>query len=114
VGHQHQGEMDNDITLAITWKEDLIRLLSHGSKYEEELIKMIYDHPNILAQPVEMTFPMNKLPLHLECKYLGRSAIISICIELYPEALARVDDQGDMPLHLILKIGIDHPRLMMR
>jgi hypothetical protein len=42
------------------------------------------------------------LPLHIECKYHCRSAIISRCIELYPEGLTKGNSDGLMPLHNLL------------
>jgi hypothetical protein len=42
------------------------------------------------------------LPIHLELRGRHRSAILSKCIELYPEALAAADDIGCLPLHCLL------------
>jgi hypothetical protein len=42
------------------------------------------------------------LPLHIECKYQCRSAVLVKCIELYPEALERFDMSGHLPLHRLL------------
>jgi hypothetical protein len=42
------------------------------------------------------------LPLHLECRHLCRSAIIARCIQLYPQALAMAEMEGDLPLHVLL------------
>jgi ankyrin repeat protein len=42
------------------------------------------------------------LPLHIECKHQCRSSIISKCIELYPVALTKRDDQKFFPLHKLL------------
>jgi ankyrin repeat protein len=43
-------------------------------------------------------------PLHIECWHQCRSAIISKCIELYPEALSEVTGggSGNLPLHSLL------------
>jgi ankyrin repeat protein len=44
-----------------------------------------------------------RMPIHIECKYQCRSAIISKCIELYPESLAENDDDDErLPLHILL------------
>jgi hypothetical protein len=40
--------------------------------------------------------------LHLECINRCRSSVLSKCIERYPEALAKADDNGYLPLHLLL------------
>jgi ankyrin repeat protein len=42
------------------------------------------------------------LPLHIECKNRCRSAIISKCIELYPEALKIAGMNRSLPLHFLL------------
>jgi hypothetical protein len=42
------------------------------------------------------------LPLHIEIKSKCRSPIISECIELYPDSLSFVDQEGFMPLHWLL------------
>jgi hypothetical protein len=42
------------------------------------------------------------LPLHIECACKGRSSILSICIELYPETLAITDMEGRVPLFWLL------------
>jgi ankyrin repeat protein len=41
-------------------------------------------------------------PLHVECKMQCKPLIISKCIELYPEALSKVNKKGYLPLHLLL------------
>jgi hypothetical protein len=43
------------------------------------------------------------LPVHLECENQSRSIIIAKCIDLYPEALAKSNKEGDLPLHSLLK-----------
>jgi hypothetical protein len=42
------------------------------------------------------------LPLQMECDHRCRSAVISRCIEVYPEALAIAKTSGSLPLHRLL------------
>jgi hypothetical protein len=46
-----------------------------------------------------------RLPLHIECMKQCRSSILLKCIELYPEALAKSDKEGFLPLHWSLCYG---------
>jgi hypothetical protein len=72
----------------------LHRLLhNHSSSIDDALI-MIEKYPASLRQS-----KAGSLPLHVECSNQCRSAIISKCIELYPEALAKANRIGDLPLH---------------
>jgi ankyrin repeat protein len=40
--------------------------------------------------------------IHEECKNQCRSSIILPYVELYPESLAKVDEDGCLPLHLVV------------
>jgi hypothetical protein len=42
-------------------------------------------------------------PLHVECGFLCRSAVIRKCVELCPELLAMADREGSLPLHRLLE-----------
>jgi hypothetical protein len=44
----------------------------------------------------------NKFALHEECRNLCRLAIMSQHIEQYPQVLAAIDEQGNLPLHCLL------------
>jgi hypothetical protein len=62
--------------------------------------------PNMHGQP----------PLHLECINQCRSAIISNCIDLYPESVHVADEDGCLRIHAMLKCKsspIDQVLLMM-
>jgi hypothetical protein len=52
--------------------------------------------------PAALQYMINGLPLHIECRNQCRSVIISKCIELYPKALAEMDEKGYLPLHSLL------------
>jgi hypothetical protein len=56
--------------------------------------------------PAALRYMDNGLPLHIECRNQCRSVIISKCIELYPKALAKMDEKGYQPLHLLLANGL--------
>jgi ankyrin repeat protein len=43
-----------------------------------------------------------RLPIHLECDRLCRSSILAKCIEYYLESLTIADQNGSLPLHLLL------------
>jgi hypothetical protein len=45
---------------------------------------------------------IDKLDIHIECRYKCRSSIILQYVERYPESLARADDEGCLPLYLLL------------
>jgi hypothetical protein len=64
----------------------------------EDALMMMEKYPAALRQPIYS----GDLPLHIECINRCRSAVITRCIELYPEALAAANDDGSMPLHLLL------------
>jgi ankyrin repeat protein len=54
--------------------------------------------------PVAVQSPnrWDNYPIYTECDNQCRSAIISRCIELYPEALSKADGNGYLPLHRLL------------
>jgi hypothetical protein len=75
----------------------LHKLLEITSSMEDALM-MMEKYPAALQH-------QNKhgdLPLHIECLYQCRSAVIAKFIELYPEALAKSDLWDNLPLHLVL------------
>jgi ankyrin repeat protein len=45
----------------------------------------------------------DNLPIHLECRKNCRLSIISKCMDLYPELLAKADRSGCLPLHWLLR-----------
>jgi ankyrin repeat protein len=71
-------------------------LLHNQSSSVEDALMMIEKYPAALEHQSKVG-----LPLHMECRYKCRSSIISLCIELYPEALA-IAGHGYLPLHLLL------------
>jgi tetratricopeptide (TPR) repeat protein len=93
-------------SLAKSSEEDslpLHLLLSNLLSASEDALLMIEKYPNALKFKKYSNIAANAyLPIHLECKNRCRSAIISKCIELYPESLAEVDDQRMPPLSLLL------------
>jgi ankyrin repeat protein len=60
---------------------------------------MIEAYPAALQHPDQHGL----LPLHLECSHLCRYIILNKCIELYVESLAKMDEGGDLPLHVLLR-----------
>jgi hypothetical protein len=79
----------------------------------EVLLKMINDRPYLVMQPHPKH--SNEYPLHVECLHHYRSAILSKCIEIYPQALAKADVAGYLPLHRLLErhFSSDEDALMM-
>jgi hypothetical protein len=73
-------------------------ILSESSTVADALM-MIEKYPPALQHQTKG----GHLPLHIECLGQCRSSIISRCIELYAEGLARATDEtGNLPLHLLL------------
>jgi hypothetical protein len=73
-------------------------LLLHPSSTIEDALMMMDKYPAALQH-------QNKycdLPLHIECRKRSRFRILSKCIELYPEALAKTDIHRCIPLERIL------------
>jgi ankyrin repeat protein len=70
-------------------------LLGNRSSSIEDALMMMEMHPRAL----EVQQSYGYLPLHIEYYYGCRSAIISKCIELYPQGLSTADLQGCLPLH---------------
>jgi ankyrin repeat protein len=64
----------------------------------EDALVMIEKYPAALQYQNEFGF----LPIHIECMYRCRPAILSKCIELSVESLAQADEDGYMPLHALL------------
>jgi ankyrin repeat protein len=87
--------------IAITDNEGCLplhRLLVNESSSIDAALMLIEEYPAALRH-------MNgkgRLPLHIECKQHGRSAVLSKCIELYPGALAVTAERGSLPLHTLL------------
>jgi ankyrin repeat protein len=77
----------------------LHHLLWNGLSTIDDALIMIEKHPAALQHPEN---GLDQLPLHIECQKQCRSTIISKCIELYPESLAKADGQGCQPLHRLL------------
>jgi hypothetical protein len=77
-------------------------LLNRASSIEDALI-MIDKYPEVLKVNVAQLFSsVFWLPIHIECKNRCRFAVLSKCIELYPESLTEAREQGFLPLHLLL------------
>jgi hypothetical protein len=76
----------------------LHRFLLNKSSPTHDTLLMIEKYPAALQHRNDFS----QLPLHLECLYQCRSAIISKCIELYPDASAKADKQGQVLLQLLL------------
>jgi hypothetical protein len=74
-------------------------LASTKSSLVENTLMVIEKYPAAVSHKTRE----GKLPLHLECSYRCRSAIISKRIELYPEALLEADFRGNLPLHGLLR-----------
>lgn len=77
----------------------LHRMLEHGSSSVEDVLKMI----DMSSEAFTQSNQLGELPIHIECRYLCRSAIILKCIELNPQSLASADDEGWLPLHRLLE-----------
>jgi hypothetical protein len=73
--------------------------LMNNSPFVSESLSLMEEYPAALQHRIHM----GMLALHLECKHRCRSSVISKCIELYPEALAEADEDGNMPLHHLLE-----------
>jgi ankyrin repeat protein len=76
----------------------LFFLLENTLSTVEDALKMIENYPQLMKRKNSS----NDFPLHMECKNLCRSSIISKCIELYPQALSKDDINKNLPLHLLL------------
>jgi ankyrin repeat protein len=77
-------------------------LLWNKSSSMDDALMMIEKYPAALRHHTSTRYK-NYLPLHIECKSQCRSTIISKCIELYPEALAKIDVYNRLPLHKLLQ-----------
>jgi hypothetical protein len=78
-------------------------LLWNSASSTEDVFMMIEEYPAALRCEASLRFSNAKyLPLHVECTYHCRSAVIMKCIELYPEALSLANQADAMPLHLLL------------
>jgi hypothetical protein len=76
----------------------LHRLLWNESSSTELALMMMDKYPAALQHGNHIC----DLPLHIECKFRARSAILSECIERYPEGLAMADSFGYLPLSAII------------
>jgi ankyrin repeat protein len=74
-------------------------LIKKGPLATDAVLVMMEKYPAAL----EHQTIFEDLPIHLECKNACRSSIISKCIELYPEALAKAYNVGNLPLHRLLE-----------
>jgi hypothetical protein len=87
--------------LAMTNESDhlpLHLLLTNESSSINDALMMIEKYPAALEQKTNLSH----LPLHLECGDRARRAVISKCIDRYPESLAVTDKGLDLPLHRCL------------
>jgi ankyrin repeat protein len=73
-------------------------LLSNESSFMDDASMMIEKHPRAF----QLRTNDGQLALHVECKNKCRSAIISKCIELYPQVLDKADAVEDLPLNFLL------------
>jgi hypothetical protein len=85
-------KVDNDGNLP------LHLLLENKSSSIEDALMMIGKYPETSRHRNHD----GKFPLNIECWGRCRSAIISKCIELYPEAIASAGNGGYLPLHRLL------------
>jgi hypothetical protein len=77
----------------------LHRLLTNKSSSMDAALMMIEQYSSALQHQNKY----GRLPLHLECRYQCRSAIIIRCVDLYPESLTSADNFGYLPLHRLLE-----------
>jgi ankyrin repeat protein len=96
-------------SLSISNKKDCLALhllLSNPASSVEDALMMIDKCPEAVQflENSSIMYVIDKyLPIHLECKNRCRPAIISKCLELYPEALSISVGSGALPLHLLLQ-----------
>jgi hypothetical protein len=76
----------------------LHRLLSNTSSSIHDALLMIEKYPAALIH----WNIYESVPIFTECRNRCRSIIISKCVELYPETLAKADRQQYLPLHVLL------------
>jgi ankyrin repeat protein len=80
-------------------------LANKASSSIDMALMMIEKYPAAVKHQNRRSNIKHQLPLHIECKYQCRSAVISRCIQLYPRSLGKVDYDYNLPLHLLLKNG---------
>jgi hypothetical protein len=85
-------------------------LLQNMISTTEDALLMIEKYPVAL----EHRNVFHRLPIHNECYSRCRSAIISKCIDLYPESLARGDGHGDLPLQNMTSTAEDALMMMQK
>jgi ankyrin repeat protein len=74
-------------------------LLRNESSSFEDALMMMEKYPEALQhQDID-----GYLPLHIECENQCRSSIISKCIGLNPKSMAIADEEGNLPLHSLLR-----------
>jgi hypothetical protein len=92
--------------LHVTAKDDALPLhllLLNYLAFMADVLLMIEKYPEALRCGVRQYYSdARRLPIHLECKNSCRPAILSKCIELYPESLAEASEEAYLPLHLLL------------
>jgi ankyrin repeat protein len=76
----------------------LHRLLLNQSSSIDDALITIEQYP----EAIQHQNRYRHCPLHIESRIQCRPAIISKCVEIYPEALAIADRQGCLPLHYFL------------
>jgi ankyrin repeat protein len=77
-----------------------LHILLNNPSSSATIVKQIIDKYKAASKYVNCEA---ELPLHIECRKLCRSDVISECVKLYPDALAKADNNGDLPLHLLLQ-----------
>jgi hypothetical protein len=77
----------------------LHNLLWSERKSNNVALMVIEKYPAALRHQQNKLF---QLPLHVECGNQCRPAIVSKCIELYPESLVMADSRGYLPFHASL------------
>jgi hypothetical protein len=73
-------------------------LLSNQTSSIGAALMMIEKYPAALRHQNGLGY----FPLYIECNFQCRPVILSRCIELYPQALAKADERKCLPLHIIL------------
>jgi uncharacterized membrane protein YiaA len=70
-------------------------LLAITQALNRNIIIYQYTHRQHDVNPAE-------IDIHEECRNQCRSSIILACIEQHPESLVKLDERGDLPLHILL------------
>jgi hypothetical protein len=67
-------------------------------------IKEALDRNRIMYQQAHQQHDASlaEIDIHAECRNQCRSSIILTCIDQHPESLVKLDERGDLPLHILL------------